>query len=87
MFMQFIGETFVLEADAGPVSNKEFRSLFTVWKKAQGKACEMTIQQAIDRMKELCKKNSNANEFWGVRVAQDGEDISGGGPAFLANMP
>ncbi len=87
MFMQFIGETFVLEADAGPVSVKEFRSLFANWRKSQGKACEITPAQAIDRMKDLCKKNSNANEFWGVRIAEDGEDISGGGPAFLNNMP
>lgn len=87
MFMQFIGETFVLEADAGPVSVKEFRSLFANWRKSQGKACEITPAQAIDRMKDLCKKNSNANEFWGVRIAEDGEDISGGGPAYLNNMP
>jgi len=84
MFMQFIGETFVVEPDAGPVSMKEFRTLFTAWKKAQGKACEMTMQQAIDRMKDFCKKNNNANEFWGVRVGQDGEDISG---SLLTNMP
>ena len=87
MFMQFIGETFVVEPDAGPVSMKEFRTLFTAWKKAQGKACEMTMQQAIDRMKEFCKKNNNANEFWGVRVGQDGEDISGSVPGLLQHMP
>lgn len=87
MFMQFVGETFVLDPDAGPLPMKEFRTLFTAWKKAQGKSCEMTMIQAIDRMKELCKKNSNANEFWGVRVGQEGEDISGGGPAFLTTMP
>jgi len=84
MFMQFIGETFVVEPDAGPVSGKEFRTLFNAWKKAQGKTCEMTIQQATDRMKEFCKKNNNGNEFWGVRVGQDGEDISG---SLLSNMP
>ncbi len=62
--------------------------LFTAWKKVQGKACDMNVQQAVERMKEFCKKNSNANEFWGVRIAEDGEDISGGGPAaLLIQMP
>jgi len=87
MFMQFIGETFVVEPDAGPVSMKEFRTLFTAWKKAQGKACEMKVEHAVERMRELCKKNSNANEFWGVRVGQDGEDISGSVPGLLQHMP
>jgi P4 family phage/plasmid primase-like protien len=88
MFLGFIGETFVVEPDAGPVSVKDFRMLFTAWKKVQGKACDMNVQQAVERMKEFCKKNSNANEFWGVRIAEDGEDISGGGPAaLLLQMP
>lgn len=87
MFLQFIGETFVVEADAGPVSMKEFRSLFSAWKKAQGKACEIQVQQAVDRMKEFCKAPNNATEFYGVRVGQDDEDISGGHPGFLTNMP
>lgn len=89
MFMQFFNETYVTEPNAGPVTVKDFRIQFTAWSKAQGKQGVLTASQALDRMTKMIKPAPGGKEFWGIRLALDGEDISGGGPAVneLVNMP
>jgi len=83
-FMMFFNEQFVLEPDAGPVMVKEVRSLFSEWKKSQGKNCELMWGTALDRMKAMCKGKSTEKEFWGIRFAEDAEDISG---SLIRHMP
>jgi len=90
MFMQFVNDTYVIDPDAGPVTVKDFKMQFSAWSKAQGKRCEITAPQAVDRMGKIVQLGAGGKEFWGLRLALDGEDISGGGPAvnaLLQNMP
>jgi P4 family phage/plasmid primase-like protien len=77
LFMQFVNETFVIEPDAGSVLVKDFKLEFAKWTKSLGKVCEIKPKQAEERMRKLMKTGANEKEFWGIRLALDGEDISG----------
>lgn len=83
MFMQFVGETYVMEPGAGSVTVKDFKMHFTGWAKAQGKTFEMKSKQAEERMRKLMKAGPNDKEFYDIRLAYDGEDLSG---ASLGNI-
>lgn len=89
LFDLFIKDTYVMEPDAGSVTFKDFIMQYRSWNKAQGKQCVLTSLQALDRMKKMMKPR-NDKEFWNIRLALDGDEISGGGPpvnALLLNMP
>ena len=84
LFTQFFTDNFVKEVGAGPITAKEVRGIFRDWKKALGRACDLKDAQILDRMKTMCGNGSNDKEFWGVRVAEEAEDISGN---LLTRMP
>lgn len=77
LFMQFVTERFVIEAGAGSVTVKEFKQQFTSWAKQLGKSCDLKPKQAEERMRKLMKAGESDKEFQGIRIAYDGEDLSG----------
>lgn len=77
LFMSFFNENFVKDSTAGPVLAKDVRNIFRDWKKTQGKMCDITQHQVLDRMKLECGSGSTDKEFWGIRISDEIEDMSG----------
>lgn len=86
MFSQFFAENFVKEIGAGPVTAKEVRNIFRDWKKALGRSCDLKDAQIMERMKVVCANGSTEKEFWGIRVVEEAEDLSGA-KVHLHSMP
>lgn len=84
MFAAFFAESFVKETGAGPIAAKEVRAIFRDWKKALGRQCDLKDAQILERMKTICGSGSTEKEFWGVRVVEESEDLSGN---IITNMP
>lgn len=84
MFMLFFGECFVRDSAAVPLSAKEVKAVFREWRRTQGKLCELKEQQVMERMKVACGSGSTEKEFYGIRIAEDAEDLSG---ALISHMP
>ena len=80
IFQLFFNECFVKDTLANPVTAKEVRGIFRDWKKQQGKACDLKDHQVMERMKVACGSGSTEKEFYGIRVAEDSEDLSGAMP-------
>ena len=75
-FTQFFGECFAKDP-AGVVYAKDVRSIFRQWKRTQGRGCELKELQVLERMKSACGSGSTEREFYGIRVADESEDLSG----------
>jgi len=75
-YKRFVQETFVVETDAGPISLKEFKSLWSAYVKANRVSKTISIDGAIEYIKKFINcatggKNYNNTEFWGIRTAVD----------------
>ena len=84
MFQTFFNECFVKDIPTATVAAKEVRQIFRNWKKNQGKSCDLKDHQVLERMKIACGSGSTEKDFYGIRVAEDAEDLSG---ALIRNMP
>jgi P4 family phage/plasmid primase-like protien len=82
-FQMFFNECFVRDPAAAPVQAKEVRIIFRDWKRSQGKMCDLKEPAIMERMKVACGSGSTEKEFYGIRVAEDAEDLSG---AFTSKM-
>ena len=77
VFKTFFDETFMKQANGGPIRTARIKTLFREWKKRVGREIDMKDNQIIERMKAECAGNSTDKEFYGIVELTTVEDISG----------
>jgi hypothetical protein len=103
IYLDFVLETFVPDPDyTVPLKKKEFRSLFTAYAKINhlphsiNLSSEGALKHAVDVHTRPDKDDNTkvvplisikGDEIWGIRVAEEGDDMSGAANGFLPHMP
>jgi P4 family phage/plasmid primase-like protien len=77
VFNKFFEENFVRDSAAVPILAKEVKNIWRDWKRSMGRAIDLREGAVLDRMKEMCGAGSTDKEFFGIRVLDDGPDLSG----------
>jgi P4 family phage/plasmid primase-like protien len=77
VFNKFFEENFVRDSAAVPILAKEVKNIWRDWKRSMGRAIDLREGAVLDRMKEVCGAGSSDKEFFGIRVLDDGPDLSG----------
>jgi P4 family phage/plasmid primase-like protien len=77
VFNKFFEENFARDGAAAPILAKEVKNIWRDWKRSMGRMIDLREGAVLDRMKEMCGAGSTDKEFFGIRVLDDGPDISG----------
>jgi putative DNA primase/helicase len=77
LFMLFFNDNFIATSRDEFILAKEVKSRFAEWLRGQGKTCDLKLGQVLERMKDVSAGGSTDKQFYGLRILNDEEDISG----------